>query len=253
MEESGMTRSRGLMLIVGLAAALAVAAIVVPWARPSREPGAGRADLDALRTELAAIRGSGAGLRVGYVNMDTLDAVFMDAVSDRRQRIAEKVPEIMELQNAYVAGTMSRTQYQSRVNQLDAELLEANIGVYLGLLDRMIASSSFSDLRSDLREVRKSAQPLVEEAKNLTALTKSGAIGAGDLAMRLAEARSAYSGFESVVKELSAAKIRHAAWKVGTARGFDLVLSQREAVFYAQPAAVVDITSLVRDEIAGYL
>ncbi|MDD5220425.1 MAG: OmpH family outer membrane protein [Candidatus Bipolaricaulis sp.] len=248
-----MTRSRGLMLIVALAGVVAVGAFVVQWARPSGEPGANRADLEALRSELAAVRGSGAGLRVGYVNMDTLDAVFMDAVSDRRQRIADKVPEIMELQNAYVAGTMSRAQYQNRVNQLDAELLEANIWVYVSLLDRMIASSSFSDLRPDLREVRKSAQPLVEEAKNLTTVTKSGAIGAGDLAMRLAEARSAYSEFEVVVKEFSAAKIRHAAWKVGTARGFDLVLSQREAVLYSHPAAVTDITSLVRDEIEGYL
>ncbi len=248
-----MTRSPLLIVIAALALVLAAGALVVQFVLPSKGSGASSAEVDALRAQVAAIKSGGTGLKVGFVNVDTAFKVFLDAVSDISQRSTDKQQEIKDLQNALSAGTVKQDAFQKRLNELNAELLDANISVYAGVLDRMIASSSFADLRSDLQKVRVQVQTVLDSSKDLVSMVKGGAISATELQSRTAQVQSAYTQIEAIVNQACAVKIQQAAQKVAIPRGFDLVLLQKNVVLYFSPATVTDITEFVKTEIANYL
>jgi Skp family chaperone for outer membrane proteins len=248
-----MTRSPLLIVIAALALVLAAGALVMQFVLPSKGNGTSSADLDALRAQVAAIKSGGTGLKVGFVNVDTAFKVFMNAVSDISQRSTDKQQEIKDLQNALSAGTVKQDAFQKRYNELSAELLDANISVYASILDRMIASADFADLRSDLQKVRVQAQDLLDASKNLVSMVKGGAISATDLQMRTTQVQATYTQLESIVNQACAVKIQQAAQKVAIPRGFDLVLLQKNVVLYFSPATVTDITEFVKTEIANYL
>jgi Skp family chaperone for outer membrane proteins len=248
-----MTRSPLLIVIAALALVLAAGALVLQFVLPSKGNGASSADLDALRAQVAAVKSSGTGLKVAFVNVDTTFKVFLDAVSDISQVSTDKQQEIKDLQAALSAGTVKQDAYQKRLNELNAELLNANISVYAGVLDRMIASSSFADLRSDLQKVRVQVQTVLDSSKDLVSMVKGGAISAAELQARMTQTQTAYTQIEAIVNQACAVKIQQAAQKVAIPRGFDLVLLQKNVVLYSSPATVTDITEFVKTEIANYL
>ncbi len=248
-----MMRSPVVIAIAAVALVLAAGALVFQFVVPSRSDGVSRADLDALRSQVAAVKSGGAGLKVAFVNIDNAFAVFLNAVSDLRQRSTDKLQEITDLQNSFSNGTVTQDQYQKRLNEYNTELLDANIAMYANVLDRMIASSSFSDLRADLQRVREMAQSLLDEAKNLVSMVKGGAISSSEFQTRLSQTQANYASLEKIVNQACAVKISQAAQKVAIPRGFDLVLIQKNVVLYFNPAMVTDITDFVKSEIAGYL
>ncbi len=248
-----MTRNSVLVAIAAVALVLAAGALVLQFAVPSKGDGASSADLDALRAQVATLKSTGAGLKVGFVNVDGAFMVFLNAVTDLRQRSADKVQQINDLQASYKKGTTSPEQYQKLVNQYNTELLDANVAMYAGVLDRMIASADFSDLRTDLQTVRTSTQTLLDESKSLVSTVKGGAISTSEFQSRLTQAQSAYAQVEKAVNQACAIKIAQAAQKVAIPRGFDLVLIQKNVLLYFNPTAVTDITDFVKSEIADYL
>jgi Skp family chaperone for outer membrane proteins len=248
-----MTRNSLVVAVAVVALALAAGALVFQFVVPSKGDGVSRADFDALRSQVAAVKSGGAGLKVAFVNIDNAFAVFLNAVSDLRQRSADKLQQITDLQGSLESGTVTQDQYQKRLNEYNTELLDANIAMYASVLDRMIASSSFSDLRADLQRVREMAQSLLDEAKNLVSMVKGGAISSSEFQARLARTQTNYTSLEKIVTQACAVKISQAAQKVAIPRGFDLVLIQKNVVLYFSPAMVTDITEFVKSEIAGYL
>jgi Skp family chaperone for outer membrane proteins len=199
------------------------------------------------------MKSGGTGLRVGFVNVDTAFKVFLTAVSDISQRSTDKQQQIKDLQTAFSAGTVKQDAYQKQLSELNAELLDANVSVYAGVLDRMIASPDFADLRSDLQKVRVQVQDVLDASKNLVSMVKGGAMSATELQSRMAQVQTAYTQIETIVNQACAVKIQQAAQKVAIPRGFDLVLLQKNVVLYFSPATVTDITEFVKAEIADYL
>ncbi len=248
-----MTRNSVLIAVAAVALVLAAGALVLQFAIPSKGDGASSAEIDALRAQVANIKNTGAGLKVAFVNVDSAFQVFLNAVTDLRQRSAEKVQQINDLQVSYRNGTTSQEQYQKLQNQYNTELLDANVALYASVLDRMIASSDFSDLRTDLQTVRTSTQSLLDESKNLVSTVKGGAISSAEFQMRLSQAQTYYAQIEKVVNQACAVKISQAAQKVAIPRGFDIVLIQKNVVLYFSPTAVTDITDFVKSEISDYL
>jgi Skp family chaperone for outer membrane proteins len=248
-----MTRSTVLIAVAAVALVLALGALVLQFAIPSKGSGTSSADLDALRAQVASIKSGGAGLKVAFVNVDSAFQVFLNAVTDLRQRSADKVQQINDLQASYKSGTTSQEQYQKLLTQYNTELLDANVALYASVLDRMIVSSDFSDLRTDLQTVRTSTQTLLDESKSLVSTVKGGAISSSEFQTRLTQAQAYYAQIEKVVNQACAVKISQAAQKVAIPRGFDLVLIQKNVVLYFSPTAVTDITDFVKSEIADYL
>ncbi len=248
-----MTRSPLLIVIAALALVLAAGALVVQFVLPVKGDGASSAEIEALRAQVAAMKSSGTGLKVGFVNVDTAFKVFLNAVADISQRSNDKRQEITDLATAYAAGTVKQDAYQKRSNELQVELLDANVMVYAGVLDRMIASQDFADLRTDLQKVRVQIQEVIDASKNLVSMVKGGAMSATELQTRQAQVQTAYSQIETIVNQACAVKIQQAAQKVAIPRGYDLVLLQKNVVLYFSPATVTDITEFVKSEIADYL
>jgi Skp family chaperone for outer membrane proteins len=239
-----MSRSTLLIVIAGLALVLAAAALVVQFVVPSKAESTSRP---------SALKGGEAGFKVGFVNVDSAGTVFLNAVSDLRERSAAKAREMTDLQADYVAGTVKEDQFQKQASTLSAELVEVNISVYATLLDRMIASSSFSDLRSSLQQVRQQAQPLIDNSKSLSSMAKRGVISTNEFQMRLSQMQAGYSQLEKLANQVLTLKIQQAAVKIATAKGLDLVLQQNGVVLYPGPSASMDLTEAVKAEIANYL
>jgi len=248
-----MTRSPLLIGIAALALVLAAGALVLQFVLPGSGDGVSRSDFSALQAQVASIKTSGSGLKVGFVNVDNAFTVFFNAVTDLRQRSTDKTAEISKLQADYDSGTVSAEQYQKQSTVLNTELLDANIALYASVLDRMIASNAFSDLRRDLQTVREKVDDLLNASKNLVSMVKGGAVSATEFQLRVGQAQSSYASLEKIVNQACAVKIQAAAQKVSIQKGFDLVALQKNVVLYSNPATVTDLTDFVKTEIQGYL
>jgi Skp family chaperone for outer membrane proteins len=248
-----MTRSPLLVVIAALALVLAAAALVLQFALPSKGDGASSSELNALKAQVAAIKSGGAGLKVGFVSVETAGKVFTTAVSDIAQHVTDKQQEIKDLGSARTAGTIKEDAYQKKLTELNAELLDASVSAYAAVLDRMIASSDFSDLKTELQSVRVQVDTILDTAKNLELMIKGGVTSTTEIQLRMSQVQSANSQIETIVNQAYAVKIQQAAQKVAIARGFDLVLVQKNVVAYYDTGTVTDITDLVKAEIADYL
>jgi Skp family chaperone for outer membrane proteins len=240
-----MSRSALLIVIASLALVLAAGALVTQFAIPRKVGSANSAPASAAKS-------GEVGLRIGFVSVESAGAVFLTAVDDVRQLSAAKAQEVGDLHTAYGAGTVKEEQYQARLKELNAELVSVNISIYATVLDRMIASASFADMQSTLRQLRLQVQPLVDNATALVSQVKKGAMRMRVFQLRLSQVQAGYSQLEKVVNQVWTLKIQQAAVKVANAQGINLVL-QQSGVLYAGSAMAVDLTEPVKAEIASYL
>lgn len=227
-----MNRSPLLVVIAALALVLAAGALVLQFVVPAKT--------------------GGTSLKVAFVNTDDAVTVLLDAVSDIRQRSQDKAQEIADLRARYNAGTVPLAQYQRQYSILSAELLDVNISVYAGVLDRMIAASSFSDMRTGLRSLREQVDGVLQGSKSLVTAAKGGATSEAELQSRQAQVQANYSSLEKAVTQVCSLKLMSASQKVAISKGFDLVI-MRAMILYSGTDSVTDITELVKAEMETYL
>ncbi len=227
-----MMRSHLLVVIAALALVLAAGALVLQFAMPAKT--------------------GGAGLRVAFVNTDSAVTVFLDAVSDIRQRSQDKAQEITNLHAGYEAGTIPLAQYQKQYAILNAELLDVNISVYASVIDRMIAAPAFSDVKTGLQSLRTQLDGVLQGSKSLVAAAKGGTTSEAELQSRQSQMQANYSALEKAVTQVCTLKLKSAAQKVAISKGFNLVVMQT-IVLYSSTTEVTDITDLVKAEMETYL
>jgi len=242
-----------LIVVAVLALVLAAGALVVQFVVPAKGDGASSAEVEALRAQVAAMKSGGTGLKVGFVNVDTAGKVFLDDVSDITQRLTAKQQELSDLNAKYAAGTIKQDAYQKQQLILTAEGLNASVSAQAAILDRMIAAQKFADIRTDLQTVRAQVDEFLNTGKNLEAAVKGGATSSTEIQLWVSQLQTATTKIEGIVSQAFAVKIQQAAQKVAIARGFDLILVQKNVAAYANPAVVTDITEFVKAEIADYL
>lgn len=239
--------SRNGVLIAVLALIVGVGALVLQFALPSETGGDVTADLQALRGEVELLSQQPApGFRIAYVNAETAFSVFTDQVSDLRQDIIDSQTEILQLQQEYVAGTLSQDDYEKQYNELQAELLDAQITVDINTINKMIAAEGFSDIHSDLQRLREEAQPIVDEMKNLLSTARIGVIDALEFQNRYAQIQNAFSQLDALLTQAASAKIVQATERVAIDKGYDLVVRVKNVIMYRNAASVTDITDLVK-------
>ena len=192
-------------------------------------------------------------LRIECINTEDAFIVFVLAVADLRTQIADKNNEIDSLKSAYAQEIIAEEEYERRINVLNAELLKARLTTASGVLDRMIASSEFSDLRSALITLREEAQPLIDEINNLVPTIRVGAIDATEFGNRLQARSVAFEQFDGYVTSAATTKLVQATNQVANEYGYDLVIRKKDVIMYRNPATIDDITELVKAEIEGYL
>jgi len=243
--------SRNTLLIAGLALLLAAGALILQFALPSGG-GASESDLAALEEEVAALRQQGS-VRIAFLNAEEAFTVFTDAVSDMRQRVADKLSEIAELQQAASGGTMSQSQYQQQLMGLKAEYLSAQFDVQVAMIDKMLAAEGFSDIRSNVRQIQERMEPVLTEMESLLSTAQMGATNAADFDSRYSQLENLYQQLDQLLVNAASVKVIAAARQVALDRGFDLVLNSKNVRVYSNPAAIVDVTDLVKAKLESYL
>jgi Skp family chaperone for outer membrane proteins len=188
-------------------------------------------------------------LKIAYLNTEDAFSVFTDAVSDLRQKAIDKQMEIAKLQQDFMAGRISKDEYQNTNNRLQVELLQAQLNIDIGTIDKMINSSVFSNMRSDLQRLRDEAQPIIDEMKNLVRTIRTGVIDTQEFENRYTQLKNAFTQLDQLLTQAATAKIVEAANKVALTEGYDLVLRVKNVIVYRNTKQIIDITDLVKREL----
>lgn len=192
-------------------------------------------------------------LNVAYLNAEEAFKVFTDVVRDLRQRAADKQEEIAKLQQDYLADMISRDEYQGKLRQLQVELLKAQLDIDMGTINWMIQSSGFSDMRSDLEQLKEEAQPVLDELSSLLETVRVGVVAPQEFENRYTQVKNAFTQFDQLITQAATTKIVEAANAVAVDNGYDLVLRSKNVIVYRNTARLTDITNMVKTEIASHL
>jgi len=246
--------SKNTLVVSVVALLIAAVAIVLQFVIPAGGGPDSNAQITALTNRVVALEANPATpLKVAYINAEDAFTVFTDAVGDLRQRAIDKQGEIVKLQQQYMASTISKDDFDSQNNQLQVELLQAQLNIDLGTIDKMIASSGFSDMKSDLQRLKDEAQPVVDEMKNLVSTVRVGVIDTTEFQNRYTQVKNAFTQLDQLLTQAATAKIVQAANNVAVDQGYDLVLRTKNVIVYRNTAKMTDITDLVKHELTSYL
>jgi len=179
--------------------------------------------------------------------------ISTDAVSDLRQLAVDKQGEITKLQQQYMASTISKDEYNERSRELQVGLLQAQINIDIGTIDKMLASSGFSDMKSDLQLLKDEARPVVDEMKNLVSTVRVGIVDSIRFDNRYSQLKNAFGQLDELLTQAATAKIVQAANKIAEREGYDIVLRTKNVIVYRNSSKIEDITELVKQEIESYL
>ena len=244
--------SRSIVIVAVLALALGVGALILQFALPSG--GGDGASVNALENRVALLETkSGSPLRVAYINAEEAFSVFTEAVADLREKALDKQKELLELQQQYLASTVSKEEYESRLMELQVELLQAQLNIDIGTIDRMIAAPGFADISNDLERLREEAQPVIDMMRNLVSTVRVGVVDPQEVENRYSQVKNAFTQLDQLLTQAATAKIVQAAEKVAVENGYDLVLRTANVIVYRNTAKLVSITDLVKHEISTYL
>jgi len=238
-------------IVAGVALLVAILALILQFVLPAGS-GVTRGEFEALQDEISGIEGQSA-VQIAYVNAEDAFTVFTNAVVDQRQRAADKAAEITELREEFLQSTISGDDYEQQLMELQAGLLDAQFSVDLSMIDKMVAADGFADIRGDLTALKEQAQPVVSEMKDLLSTTQTGVISSSEFQTRYTQLESAYNQLDQLLVSAASSKIVQAAKEISIEKGLDLVLRAKNVIIYRNPAALIDITDLVKARLSTYL
>jgi chromosome segregation ATPase len=246
--------SKNTLVVSVVAIVLAVVAIVLPFVMPSGEGPDNSAEIRDLTGRIEDLENRPAtSLNMAYISAEDAFKVFTDAVSDLRQLAVDKQGEITKLQQQYMASTISKDEYDAQYRQLQVELLQAQLNIDMGTIDKMIASPGFSDMKTDLQLLKDEAQPVIDEMKNLVSTVRVGVVDATEVDNRYTQVKNAFSQLDQLLTQAATAKIVQAANKIADKEGYDIVLRSKNVIVYRNTDKIEDITQLVKEELSSYL
>ena len=237
-------------ILGGLALVVAIVALVLQFVGPTdtaTADGGLAAQIEELSTDVDLLKGrtTTPTLRIGYVNAETAFNVFVGQVAEEREVVTAKTQEVLAAQQAYAAGTLSKTEYEQKSMLLQGEGLQASLNVNLAIIDLMLANSGFSDIHATLQKLRTQAEPLETEMTKLVETAQVGVVDSTQYANRYSQLKSAISELESLVSQAASAKIVQVTQTVAAEEGIDLVINSKNVVVYRNTAKIVDLTTTV--------
>ena len=246
--------SKNILIVAVLALILGAGALVLQFVLPSGG-GVSEDEFKALQNQVEdlAATSSSPALKIAYMNAENAFTVFTDAVKELREKAIDKQAEILQLQQQFMANTISKEDFETQNNQLQVELLQAQLNIDVGTIEKMIASPGFSDMRSDLERLKDEAQPVLDEMKNLVSTVRVGVVEPQEFQNRYEQVKNAFTQLDQLLTQAATSKIVVAANKVAVDNGYDLVLRTKNVIIYRNTARLTDITNLVKRELSSYL
>lgn len=238
------------LIVAVIALALGIGVLILQFALPSQ----GSTDsvtIKGLREQIKTLETS--SVRAAYVNVDEAGAVLTATVQDLQQKRDEKQKEIAQLRQEYLASAISKEEFETRGTELETEEAQAQLNIYVSLIDKMLASDHFADIRTNLQQLREQIQPVINETKNLVATVRVGVIAPQEFTTRLNDVKTALVQIDQAVKQALAFEIVQAVREVAQDEGYELVLKANEVIAYADKTKIANITEKVKSKLASYL
>ncbi|MFN3346427.1 MAG: hypothetical protein ACK42E_01255 [Candidatus Bipolaricaulaceae bacterium] len=208
-------------------------------------------DLGALQVRVHTLEGkianlpggSGPALKIGVVDAETLfTSVFLPQVAAERSALQAKAQEIQSLQTRYAQGQVKPDAYQQQYAKLQAEYLQAQVRVNMSMLEKMIASPGFANLRADLQNLRDQAKPLADQVESLVKQAQVAILNYTDFFNQLQQLQTAFQQVDQLLTQVAAVKILEISQQVAQEQGYDIVLRTKDVVMYQRAPAITNLT-----------
>lgn len=220
----------------------------------AKDLGALQAQVTALQTRVGDVEGKvaalpaggGASFRIGVVDAETLfTRVFLPQVAAERNALQAKGQAIRDLQEKYSQGQINADAYQQQYAKLQAEYLQAQVQVNMSMLEKMIASPGFANLRADLQNLRDQAKPLADQVENLVKQAQVVILDYTAFLSQVQQLQTAFQQVDQLLTQVAAAKILEITQQVAQEQGYDLVLRTKDVVMYYRAGTITDLTGEV--------
>ncbi len=208
-------------------------------------------DLGALQTRVQNVESkvanlpasSASSLKVGLVDAETLfTRVFLPQVAAERNELQAKTQAIQDLQTKYAQGQIRQDAYQQQYAKLQAEHLRAQAEVNMAMLNKMIASPGFADLRTDLQNLRDQAKPFADQVEALVKQAQVTILDFTTFFNQLQQLQSAFQQVDQLLTQVAAVKILQLSQQVAQELGYDVVLRTKDVVMYWRSPSLTDLT-----------
>lgn len=206
--------------------------------------------LGGLEQKVSGLGAAGPGLKVGYVDADGLFIkVFIPQVQEERAVMEEKKRAITELQARRVKGEIGEDEFKLQYYVLQVELLKAQFDVDMAMLNKMIASPGFANLKADLERLREQAAPAVDEIDKLLEEAKLGVVDEQAFMAKYQALQNAFQQLDQLLTQIAAQKIVEVTQAVAQERGYDLVLRRKDVLVFRNAETVDDLSPLVEQRL----
>jgi Skp family chaperone for outer membrane proteins len=214
----------------------------------AKDLGALQARVQSLEGKVAALptASGSSSLKIGVVDAETLfTRVFLPQVAAERNALQAKAQAIQDLQAKYAQGQIKSDAYQQQYAKLQAEYLQAQVQVNMSMLDKMIASPGFADLRADLQRLKDQAKPLADQVDALVKQAQVTILDYTTFFNQLQQLQSAFQQVDQLLTQVAATKILEISQQVAQEQGYDIVLRTKDVVMYQRAPAITDLSSEV--------
>jgi len=206
--------------------------------------------LEELRKSIEALQA--AQVRIAVVDAEGLFVrVFLPQVEAERRALQAKAQALQELQAKYAQGQIQAEAYQREYAKLAAEYLQAQVQVNMSMLEKMIASPGFANLRADLQSLREQAKPLADQVQNLVKQAQVVVLDYNAFSNQLQQLQAAFQQIDQLLTQVAAVKILEISQKLAQEKGFDIVLRTKDVVMYLRSPTVSDLTAEVEQALFG--
>jgi Skp family chaperone for outer membrane proteins len=172
-------------------------------------------------------------------------------VEPERRALQTKAQAIQELQAKYAQGRIPAEAYPQEYAKLAAEYLEAQVQVNMSMLEKMLASPGFANLRVDLQNLKDRAKPLADRVQSLVKQAQVAVLDYNAFSAELQELQTAFQQVDQLLTQVAAVKILEVSQKLAQEKGFDIVLRTKDVVMYLRSPAISDLTADVEQALWG--
>jgi len=93
----------------------------------------------------------------------------------------------------------------------------------MSMLEKMIASPGFANLRADLQNLRDQDKPLADQVQNLLKQAKVVVLDYTSISNHLQQLQAAFQQVDQLLTQVAAVKILEISQKLAQEKGFDIV------------------------------